>query len=118
MEIFGCLIVAFGAFTAAYFLRKKGRLNSRSFLFWVGFWLIFVVIDTVPSLTGYIRPYFTLGTNMYTLTAISIQVLFVFVFYLFTFLSDINLKLTNIIRLQALNEWKASSQIIEAEGLK
>lgn len=105
------LLVSMCAFVAIHFLRRKNRLNSRSFFFWVGFWSIFIVIDVYPSLTSFITPFFTLGTNMYTLTALSILILFVLVFSFYSYLSDLNWKVNQIVREQALLDWKTNNLV-------
>lgn len=115
-------IQVLGLFLAAiillglYIIRRIGRLKSRSFIFWVSFWSLFVIVDIYPSLTGYFTPYFDLGKNMYTLTAISIMVLFVFVFVISSYLSDLNYKLNKLIREQAITEWRRQYDYDENGG--
>jgi len=70
-----------------------------------------VIIDVFPSLTSYITPYFDLGTNMYTLVAFSIMILFVMVFSLFSHIYDLNYKVDKLVRDQALSNWKNSVAI-------
>jgi len=68
-----------------------------------------VIVDVFPSLTSYITPYFDLGTNMFTLFAFSIMGLFVMVFSLYSYLSDLNYKVNRLVRKQALLDWKTNS---------
>ena len=105
IQVFG-LIISMISFSIVYWLRKQNRLSGRSYIFWVCFWLLFVIIDVFPSLTSYITPYFDLGTNMYTLVASSIMILFVMVFSLFSYLYDLNYKIDRLVRDQALSNWK------------
>lgn len=100
------LIISMISFSVVYWLRKKDRLSGRSYIFWVCFWLLFVIIDVFPSLTSYVTPYFDLGTNMYTLVAFSIMTLFVMVFSLFSNIYDLNYKMDRLVRDQALSNWK------------
>jgi len=96
------LLVAFSAFLFIFYARRKGRLNSRFFLFWVMFWGMFVVLDLFPSLAGYFVPMLSLESNMYVLTAASILTLFILVFALYSFLSDLNQKVNVLIREHAI----------------
>ncbi len=110
IQIFG-LIISMISFSIVYWLRKQNRLTGRSYIFWVNFWLLFVIIDVFPSLTSYITPYFDLGTNMYTLVASSIMILFVMVFSLFSYIYDLNYKIERLVRDQALSNWKNTADI-------
>jgi len=96
------LLVAFFALIFIFYARRKGRLNSRFFLFWVVFWVIFTILDLFPSLASYFVPMLSLETNMYVLTAASILTLFVLVFALYSFLSDLNQKVNILIREHAI----------------
>ena len=110
IQIFG-LIISMISFSIVYWLRKQNRLTGRSYIFWVSFWLLFVIIDVFPSLTSYITPYFDLGTNMYTLVASSIMILFIMVFSLFSYIYDLNYKIERLVRDQALANWKNNADI-------
>ena len=110
--------VALVAFIMTYLLRRKDRLTSRAFLFWVGFWFTFVIVDVFPSLVSYITPYFDLGTNMFTLFAFSIMGLFVMVFSLYSYLSDLNYKVNRLVRKQALLDWKTNSLVTSLDRME
>jgi|GEM_PF-3810494 len=110
--------VALIAFILTYLLRRKDRLTSRAFLFWVGFWFTFVIVDVFPSLVSYITPYFDLGTNMFTLFAFSIMGLFVMVFSLYSYLSNLNYKVNRLVRKQALLDWKTNSLVISLDRVE
>ena len=110
--------VALVAFIMTYLLRLKDRLTSRAFLFWVGFWFTFVIVDVFPSLVSYITPYFDLGTNMFTLFAFSIMGLFVMVFSLYSYLSDLNYKVNRLVRKQALLDWKTNSLVTSLDRME
>jgi len=105
IQIIG-LLVAFSVLLFIFYARRKGRLNSRSFLFWITFWGIFLVLDLFPSLVSYFIPVLSLETNMYILTAGSILMLFVLVFALYSFLSDLNQKVNTLVREQAIISYK------------
>ena len=96
------LFVALAAVTFVVFARKKGRINGRSFLFWVVFWGIFVVLDLYPSMVAVVAPALALGSNMYVLTAGSVLTLFVLVFLLYSFLSNLNQRVTKLVREHAI----------------
>ena len=106
------------AFILTYLLRRKDRLTSKAFLFWVGFWFTFVIVDIFPSLVSYITPYFDLGTNMFTLFAFSIMGLFVMVFSLYSYLSDLNYKVNRLVRKQALLDWKTNSLVTSLDRME
>jgi len=110
--------VALVAFILTYLLRRKDRLTSRAFLFWVGFWLTFVIVDVFPSLVSYVTPYFDLGTNMFTLFAFSIMGLFMMVFNIYSYLSDLNYKVNRLVRRQALLDWKTNSLVTSLERVE
>ena len=101
IQIVGFL-VALTAVTFVIFARKKGRINGRSFLFWVLFWGIFVVLDLYPSMVAFVAPTLDLGSNMYVLTAGSVLTLFVLVFLLYSYLSDLNQRVTRLVREHAI----------------
>jgi len=102
------LILAFGALIFVFVARRKGRVNARHFLFWVVFWSLFAVLDLYPSVVAYLVPVLSLEPNMYILTAGSILTLFVFVFVLYSFLSDLNQKVAKLVRELAILEGKVA----------
>lgn len=106
------LIIAFLSFIFIFYARKVGRLDSRSVLFWVLFWGIFVILDLYPSLARYFGPILSLQSNMYVLTAGSILTLFILVFTLYSNLSDLKIKVNVLIREQAILGGKLA-EIIE-----
>jgi|Deesub1362A_J573_1020465.scaffolds.fasta_scaffold23454_2 hypothetical protein len=101
IQILG-LLIALSALMFVLTARRRKRLNSRSFLFWMLFWGIFIILDLYPSLASYLAPALTLESNMFVLTAGSVLTLFVFVFVLYSFLSDLNQKVTKLVREQAI----------------
>lgn len=101
IQILG-LIIAVLALTFIAIARKKKRFNARFFLFWVLFWCVFLVIDLYPSLAVYFQPVLALETNMFILTAASVFTLFILVFALYSVLSDLNQKVTTLVRAQAI----------------
>lgn len=102
------LLVALGAIAFVIMARRRGRLDARSFLFWVLFWVFFVILDLYPSVVAYVAPVLALESNMYVLTAGSVLTLFVLVFVLYSFLSDLNQKVTKLVREQAILEHKVA----------
>ncbi|RLI42670.1 hypothetical protein DRO69_10130 [Candidatus Bathyarchaeota archaeon] len=105
------LLLAFAAIAFVLYARRKGRINGRSFLFWVLFWILFIVFDLYPSIVAYVAPVLTLESNMYILTAGSTLTLFVLVFVLYTFLSDLKHKITTMIREQAIIDYKVAKML-------
>ena len=101
IQIVGFL-VALTAVAFVIFARKKGRINGRSFLFWILFWSIFIVLDLYPSMVAFVAPTLDLGSNMFILTAGSVLTLFVLVFLLYSFLSDLNQRVTKLVREHAI----------------
>jgi hypothetical protein len=77
-----------------------------------------VIVDVFPSLVSYITPYFDLGTNMFTLFAFSIMGLFVMVFSLYSYLSDLNYKVNRLVRKQALLDWKTNSLVTSLDRME
>lgn len=102
------LLVALAAIGSVVLAKKKGRMNSRFFLFWMGFWAIFVIFDIYPSVVGYVSPILDLGSNMFILTAGAVLTLFVLVFILYCFLSDLSQKVTKLVREQAMVDLKVA----------
>lgn len=96
------LLVALVAIAFVVLAKKKGRMNSRFFLFWMGFWVIFIILDIYPSVVGYVSPILDLESNMFILTAGAVLTLFVLVFILYSYLSDLNQKVTKLVREQAM----------------
>ena len=109
------LLVAVSALAFIFYARRKGRLNGRFFLFWVLFWGIFVVLDVYPSLAAYFAPLLDLGSNMFVLTAGSVLTLFVLVFGLYSFLSDLNRKVNTLVRSHAILDSKLSRLLVSSE---
>jgi len=101
IQILG-LVIALLAFTLVLIARKKKRLNSRFLLFWVLFWSVFIVFDLYPSIAASFSPGFTLELSAYVWVAGSALTVFVLVFALFSFLFDLNQKVTTLIREQAV----------------
>lgn len=100
------LFVALAALIFILFARRKGRINCRSLVFWFLFWTLFIVLDLYPSMVAHIAPVLALGSNMFILTAGSVLTLFVLVFVLYSFLSDLNQKVTRLVREQAILDRK------------
>ncbi len=96
------LLVALVAFASIMIARRKGRINARSSVFWILFWNIFLALDLYPSLVAYFAPVLALESNMYILTAGSILTLFVLVFVLYSYLSDLNRKVVELTRQHAI----------------
>ena len=61
-------------------------------------------------MTGYITPYFDLGRNMYTLTAISVMALFILVFGLFSYINELHWKINEMVRDNAIVDWRTNHQ--------
>lgn len=101
IQIIG-LLIAFLALTFIIIARRRKRLNTRFFFFWILFWGMFLMLDLYPSIVAYLAPILTLPLNMYILTAGSVLTLFILVFALYSFLSDINQKVTTLVREQAI----------------
>ena len=101
IQIVGFL-VALAAVAFVIFARTKGRINGRSFLFWILFWGIFIVLDLYPSVVASVSPALDFGPNMYILTAGSVLTLFVLVSLLYAFLSNLNQKVTKLVREHAI----------------
>lgn len=105
------LLVALAAVTFVVFARKKGRINGRSFLFWVLFWGIFTVLDLYPSVVAFVAPALALESNMYILTAGSVLTLFVLVSVLYSFLADLNQRLAKLVREHAILHSKVTKMM-------
>lgn len=105
------LLLASVAVAFVLYARRKGRINGRSFLFWILFWVLFIVFDLYPSMVAYVAPLLALESNMYILTAGSTLTLFVLVFVLYTFLSDLKQKITTMIREQAILDNKVAKML-------
>lgn len=105
------LLLASVAVAFVLYARRKGRINGRSFLFWILFWVLFIVFDLYPSMVAYVAPLLALESNMYILTAGSTLTLFVLVFVLYTFLSDLKQKTTTMIREQAILDNKVAKML-------
>jgi len=105
------LLLASVAVAFVLYAQRKGRINGRSFLFWVLFWVLFIVFDLYPSMVAYVAPLLALESNMYILTAGSTLTLFVLVFVLYTFLSDLKQKITTMIREQAILDNKVAKML-------
>lgn len=105
------LLLASVAVAFVLYARRKGRINGRSFLFWVLFWVLFIVFDLYPSMVAYVAPLLALESNMYILTAGSTLTLFVLVCVLYTFLSDLKQKITTMIREQAILDNKVAKML-------
>lgn len=112
IQILG-LLIALIALTFILSAQKRKRLNTRSFLFWILFWGIFIVLDLYPSLVAYFAPALALESNMFILTASSILTLFVLVFALYSFLSDLNQKVITMIREQAIANHKLAKLLVD-----
>ena len=96
------LVIALSILAFILYARSKDRLNNRGFSFWIIFWAIFIFIDLFPSIAAYVSPALTLESTMYVLTAGSVLTLFVLVFVMYSFLSDLNHKVNGLIREQAI----------------
>ena len=110
IQIVGLLLASIAVAFALY-ARRKGRINGRSFVFWVLFWVLFLAFDLYPSMVAYVAPLLALESNMYILTAGSTLTLFVLVFVLYTFLSDLKQKTTKMIREHAILESKVDKML-------
>ena len=101
IQILG-LFVALVVFVFIIIAKRRGRIGGRFFLFWMLFWGLFTFLDLFPSVVVYVLPVLDLQTNMYALTAGSILTLFVLVFVLYSFLTDLNRKVAELTRQQAI----------------
>lgn len=110
------LLVALIVVGFVVFARRRGRINGRFFLFWLAFWSIFIVLDVFPSVVAFVSPILDLGSNMYVLTAGAVLTLFVLVFVLYSFLSDLNQKVTKLAREQALLDRKVGKVLEVVNG--
>ena len=116
IQIVGLLVaLAFIGFVVV--ARRRGRINGRFFLFWLAFWSIFIVLDVYPSVAGYLSPMLNLEGNMFVLTVGAVLTLFVLVFVLYSFLSDLNRKVTKIVREQAMLDRKVGklSEVVNGD---
>ena len=105
------LLVALAAVAFVILARKKGRISGRSFLFWLLFWGVFMVLDLYPSVVASLALTLDFGPNMYILTAGSVLTLFVLVFLLYSFLSSLNQKVTQMVREHAILTSKVSKML-------
>jgi hypothetical protein len=110
IQIIG-FFIALAVIVFIVFAKKKGRMNSRFFLFWVGFWTIFIFFDLYPSIVRYVSQILDLEYNMYILTAGAVLTLFVLVFVLYCFLSDLSQKVTKLVREMALIDIKLARML-------
>lgn len=115
------LIVALGALFFMLIARKKGRVNSRFFLFGTIFWSAFIFLDLYPSIASYITPLLfpEFGVDpytMYVLTSAATLTLFVFTFVLYSFLSDMNRKVSKLVREQAKINYKIVTYLTEKKA--
>lgn len=110
IQIIG-LLVALATVISVMIIRRKGRISGRSFVFWVLFWVLFIVLDLYPSVVAYVAPVLALESNMFILTVGSVLTLFVLVFVLYSFLSDLNQKVTKMIREQAILDNKVAKML-------
>ena len=110
IQIIGLLLV-FVAIAFVLYIRRRGRINGRSFVFWILFWVFFLAFDLYPSMVAYVAPVLALESNMYILTAGSTLTLFVLVFVLYTFLSDLKQKTTTMIREHAILDNKVAKML-------
>lgn len=101
IQIIG-LLLASVAVAFVFYARKKERISYRFFVFWIIFWGLFLVFDLYPSMVAYVAPALALGPNMYILTAGSVLTLFVLVFMLYSYLSDLNRKVVELTRQYAI----------------
>ena len=110
IQIIGLLLV-FVAIAFVLYIRRRGRINGRPFVFWILFWVFFLAFDLYPSMVAYVAPVLALESNMYILTAGSTLTLFVLVFVLYTFLSDLKQKTTTMIREHAILDNKVAKML-------
>lgn len=110
IQIVGLLLASIAVAFVLY-ARRKGRINGRSFVFWILFWILFLAFDLYPSMVAYVAPVLALESNMYILTAGSTLTLFVLVFVLYTFLSDLKQKTIKMIREHAILENKVDKML-------
>ena len=106
------LVVALFAFIFLIYARKQGRLDSKSTLFWVLFWSLFIILDMFPSIVSYLQPILSLESNMYILTISSVLTLFVIVFTLYSQLSEQSTKINILIREQAILNRKLTKKMM------
>ena len=109
------LLIALAAIAFIVLAKKKGRMDSRFFLFWIGFWAIFIFFDMYPSMVRYVSQLLDLEYNMYILTAGAVLTLFVLVFVLYCFLSDLNQKVIKLVREIAILDIKMA-RMLKAEN--
>lgn len=112
------LLVALAAVTFVLVARRKGRISTRSFIFWILFWVLFTLFDLYPSTVAYVAPVVALESNMYILTAGSALTLFVLVFVLYSYLSDLNQRVTKLIREHAFLDSRVDKmlQVVNSNG--
>ena len=110
IQIVGLLLASIAVAFVLY-IRRKGRISGRFFVFWILFWILFLAFDLYPSMVAYVAPVLALESNMYILTAGSTLTLFVLVFVLYTFLSDLKQKVTTMIREQAILDNKVAKML-------
>lgn len=104
--LFQILFILFSLFAIISVVKRKreGLLGPKGAIFWIGFWLLAVVLVLWPNSTGVVANYLGIGRGADLVFYVSLVVIFYLLFKLNIKLEAVGRDVTKIVRKETLNE--------------
>ena len=110
--LFQLLFILFSLFAIISVIKRKreGLLGPKGMIFWIGFWLLAVILVLWPNSTGVVANYLGIGRGADLVFYVSLVVIFYLVFKLNVKLESLGRDVTKVVRAKSLENEKFKNQ--------
>src|SRR3990167_2812963 len=106
--LFQLLFILFSLFAIISVIKRKreGLLGPKGMIFWIGFWLLAVILVLWPNSTGVVANYLGIGRGADLVFYVSLVVIFYLLFKLNVKLESLGRDVTKVVRAKSLENEK------------
>ncbi|OGH72364.1 MAG: hypothetical protein A2921_04530 [Candidatus Magasanikbacteria bacterium RIFCSPLOWO2_01_FULL_43_20b] len=90
--------------------KREGLLGPKGMIFWIGFWLLAVILVLWPNSTGVVANYLGIGRGADLVFYVSLVVIFYLLFKLNVKLESLGRDVTKVVRAKSLENEKFKNQ--------
>ncbi|OGH72596.1 MAG: hypothetical protein A3G00_02915 [Candidatus Magasanikbacteria bacterium RIFCSPLOWO2_12_FULL_43_12] len=110
--LFQLLFILFSLFAIISVIKRKreGLLGPKGMIFWIGFWLLAVILVLWPNSTGVVANYLGIGRGADLVFYVSLVVIFYLLFKLNVKLESLGRDVTKVVRAKSLENEKFKNQ--------
>ena len=110
--LFQLLFILFSLFAIISVIKRKreGLLGPKGMIFWIGFWLLAVILVLWPNSTRVVANYLGIGRGADLVFYVSLVVIFYLLFKLNVKLESLGRDVTKVVRAKSLENEKFKNQ--------